>query len=213
MSEQQVPSWIVSIVAGARNPHNWLASAEELKRGSDLLRATWMEEAQSMHQRFQAYMAGEFDRPWEPWVGGPAMTLAAFALENALKGLMIAERPELVQPSVEQPEILFDPQVRTHDLVQLATRAGVQLSSEERTLLARLSEFAEWAGRYRFPVRAGDAAPRPGAEAGGSSFTSDWFPTLDELFERLRGDLFAAGSRIDRERGAAAAAQSDQQPD
>jgi hypothetical protein len=56
-----------------------------------------------MHERFQAYMAGELDRPWEPWVGAPAMTLAAFGIENLLKGLMIAAEPSLVQPRATKP--------------------------------------------------------------------------------------------------------------
>jgi hypothetical protein len=79
----------------------------------------------------------------------------------------------------------------------------MQLSHDETDLLGRLGEFALWAGRYRFPVRAREAAPRPGAEGGGSSFTSDWFPTLDSLFDRLHEDLFQAGVRADRPREAA----------
>lgn len=58
------------MAAGARNPHNWLASADELKRASDLLRATWLSELENHRERFAAYMAGELDAPWEPWVGG-----------------------------------------------------------------------------------------------------------------------------------------------
>jgi hypothetical protein len=197
------PSWLESIVAGARNPHNWLGSAEELKRASDLLRETWLDEAKSMQERFQAYMAGELVRPWEPWVGAPAMTLAAFAIENLLKGLMIAAEPSLVQPRAAAPEILFDRRIQTHKLLELATSAKVQLSREETDLLARLSEFASWAGRYRFPVQARAAAPRPGVEGGGSSFTSEWFSTLDGLVDRLHEDLFQAGVRADRDREAA----------
>jgi hypothetical protein len=54
--------------------------------------------------------------------------------------------------------------------------------------------------RYPFPIDAMESAPREGAESGGSSFTSDWFVTLDALFERLRTDLADAGVRVDRER-------------
>lgn len=194
------PSWTESVVAGARNPHNWLGAAEELKRASDLLRQTWLDELHGMRERFAAYMAGELDHPWEPWVGAPAMTLAAFAIENLMKGLMIAAEPGLIQPDKERPEVLLHKRLRSHDLVALAQRAGVDLSEDERLLLHRLSEFAQWAGRYRFGRMASHSAPRPGVEGGGSSFSSDWFPTLDTLFQRLHGDLFAAGARIDRER-------------
>ncbi|HYZ77947.1 MAG TPA: hypothetical protein VE596_11300 [Gaiellaceae bacterium] len=200
MNDAEIPEWLGGIVAGARNPHNWHSSAEELKRASDLLRSTWFAEVLSQHERFQAYMAGELARPWEPWVGGPAMTLAAFAIENVLKGLLIASNPALVQPSMDQPEILFGAAIRSHNLLRLADDAGVDLSHEEKTLLERLTEFAQWAGRYRFPVRARDAAPRPGAEGGGSSFTSDWFPTLDAFFTRLLDDLEDAGRQLDRQR-------------
>jgi len=209
LGEQHDLGWFTSAAEGARNPGNWLASAEELKRASDLLRATWLDELQTTRERFQAFTAGELDRPWEPSVGAPAMTLAAFAIENALKGLMIAARPELVQPDADRPETLFHERVKTHDLVRLATRAEVDLSSEEKKLLERLTEFAKWAGRYRFPVHAADAAPRPGVAGGGSSFRSEWFPTLDALFERLYKELFEAAMRHDREREASASGQDE----
>src|SRR5206468_11565478 len=109
----------------------WLGVAESLKRASDLLRATWLEELQGMHERFQRYMRGDIATPWEPWVGAPAMTLAAFAIENLLKGLMIAADPGLVQPNAERPEELLDRRLQTHKLTALADRAGIQLSPEE----------------------------------------------------------------------------------
>jgi hypothetical protein len=204
--DRDAATWIDSITAGARNPHNWLAAGEELKRGSDLLRTVWLDELTDRSERFEAYMRGEVDRPWEPWVGAPAMTLAAFAIENLLKGIMVAADPALIQPDQDAPEILLGRQLRTHDLCALARRARVDISEEEMSLLERLTEFAQWAGRYRFPLRARAAAPRPGSERGGSSFTSDWFPTLDALFERLHSDLlFEAGRRADRAKEAATA--------
>ena len=75
------------------------------------------------------------------------MTLAAFALENVLKGLMIAADQSLIQPRASAPEILFDKRVQTHDLLKLADHARVVLSEEERTVLERLRAYPGRSGR------------------------------------------------------------------
>jgi hypothetical protein len=188
------PSWFDSVAEGAANPTNWLVTAEQLKRGSDLLRDIWLKEARGMSDRFQSYMAGEVASAWEPWVGAPAMTLAAFALENLLKGLAIASDPSLIRNG--SPEQLLARRLQIHDLVRLAALAAVQLSSDEETLLERVTEFGLWAGRYPFPLDPMASAPRPGAEGGGASFASDWFDPLDALFERLRDQLALAAARV-----------------
>lgn len=128
------------------------------------------------------------------------MTLAAFAVENVLKGLMIARNQNLIQPRIDRPEELLDRKLKTHSLADLASFANVEPSADEEALLGRLTEFVLWAGRYPFPLRALETAPRPGAETGGSSFTSDWFPTLDALFSRLRDELFELGRQLDAAR-------------
>lgn len=194
------PSWIDSVAAGAANAGNWLATADQLKRGSDLLRTIWLTELRESHSRLHSYMAGEVESLWQPWVGGPAMTLAALALENLLKGLAIAANPGLVRPHESRPEQLFDKRLTTHDLERLTSLAGFAVSTEEQRLLRRLTEFVKWAGRYPFPLNAMDSAPRDGAESGGSSFTSEWFDPLDVLFERLRNALTEAAIRADRAR-------------
>jgi hypothetical protein len=170
-----------------------------------LLRTIWLEELRGMSERFREYMNGTVDSPWEPWVGAPAMTLAAFAIENLLKGLVIAADPTLIQPSEARPEQLLHERLRTHELSRLASHADVALSTGEQALLVRLTEFVRWAGRYPFPVDAMESAPREGAEEGGVTFTSDWFDTLDALFQRLRGELAEAAVRKDRDRTSAAA--------
>jgi hypothetical protein len=76
----------------------------------------------------------------------PAQLLYAFAIENALKGLLVARDPELA--GAEE----LSKRVKTHDLVTLAGRAEFTLNVQEVPVLEALSHIAKWAGRY--PVAA-----------------------------------------------------------
>jgi hypothetical protein len=145
-----------------------------------------------MRAGFMAYMAGERDEPWEPWIGAPAMTLAAFAIENLLKGLAITKDPTLVQPTPSDPDELLDQALRTHRLRRLAELARTAVSDAEQELLETLTDFVRWAGRYPFPLRAKDSAPRPGAEGGGTVVSGAWGPAIDALSSRLRTELLEA---------------------
>jgi hypothetical protein len=66
----------------------------------------------------------------------------AYALENLLKGLIIANQPDLIS------EEKLDKTIKLHDLVKLSDRAGLTLSAEEEQVLQMLSEIAVWSGRY-----------------------------------------------------------------
>ena len=79
------------------------------------------------------------------------MLLMAFALENAIKGVIVA-RGGL---SVDDKGKLSWPKqcgLRTgHELVPLASAAGLENSESEQSLLERLSEYSVWAGKYSIP--------------------------------------------------------------
>lgn len=68
---------------------------------------------------------------------GPFALLAGLAIENMLKGAV-----QEVTPRAERQL------VQGHDLIKLAKRLGLSLSSEESDLLERLTRFVKWAGRY-----------------------------------------------------------------
>lgn len=71
-----------------------------------------------------------------------AEMLLAFALENALKGLIIASDPSAVGKRK------LDRRLTSHDLTILADRAGFSLHVTEQEIAKSLSLIAIWAGRY-----------------------------------------------------------------
>jgi hypothetical protein len=79
------------------------------------------------------------------------MLLMAFALENALKGIIVA-RGGL---SVNAAGKLSWPKQRGlrtgHELVPLAAAACLENSEAEQSFLERLSEYSVWAGKYSIP--------------------------------------------------------------
>jgi hypothetical protein len=114
----------------------------------------------------------------------PALMLSGMALENLLKSYMFRQG----QPAASGGKL--ERTLRTHNLTELAARAGFTVTSEEEDLLARLTAFIVWAGRY--PLATSSAAHAPFSPSGTAQGT---FPkpsskgtdraTFDALFARL----------------------------
>ncbi len=77
----------------------------------------------------------------------PAQLLYAVALENVLKGLILARNPGLMD------ENRLSRVVSSHDLVDLAQKVNIAMAQLEIQVLSALSELVEWAGRYPLPLR------------------------------------------------------------
>ena len=95
----------------------------------------------------------------DPAVGVAALMLTGYAVENAIKAFLIFKRPELcaTEQAPKWPG-------GGHDLARLFDEGGVAISTEERQVLDRLSEFVVWRGRYTMPkgraaLKAGRALP------------------------------------------------------
>ena len=87
------------------------------------------------------------------------MMLLAFAVENLLKGIILAREPLRVGPTK-----LKKWEGGGHDLTQLAKVAKVEVTSDEEMLLLNLSVYAEWMGRYPCPLNHDDRLPRTAGE-------------------------------------------------
>jgi hypothetical protein len=114
-------------------------------------------------------------------VGASCMMLTGFALENAIKGVLLKRWPELGKKG-RMPRWPGG----GHDLPRLFEEAGVSVSEGERDVLQRLTEFVMWRGRYTLPQRMKDMSilSRPD----GSTPMSD-YQIAGELFTRLCGLL------------------------
>lgn len=94
-------------------------------------------------------------------------------------------------------------QLLGHDLVKLVESTELSIDSKERYLLAQLTGFLTWAGRYPIPVDAKSLAPKivarvdqrlPQIElAAGTHMGVDDRRIIDQLVKRLEGLLTDQG--------------------
>lgn len=178
--------WVQSGAKTARNPVAWLGSAHRLKRAASVLRAQWKADLLELYRQMPS---GKFPES----VGGPMMLLGAFAIENLVKGLLIARDPNAVAGRSDMPEQLVHGASARHLSVQLCEEAGVSLSGSEEDAVRRLEIFLMWAGRYPVPKDARKLGERhttsePDLE-GAASFSEIELDVIDQLFARLRDEL------------------------
>ena len=111
--------------------------------------------------------------------------LAGFAIENLLKGQLIARRVHLDENGKFK--------LGTHDLRQLASDAGYALNKAENQLLERIQEFTVWTARYPVPLDSDAMRPRPTPDGNFAPRTyhqlgAEW-PAVRAFFERFKNDL------------------------
>jgi hypothetical protein len=180
-------SWQDGVVQGARNPNNWLGQAQRLKRSADLLLKRWlaltpqrlMTQAELMqHPGDDSALVRHVELYEESMACAMSgAMLLAFAIENYLKGILVARDPSMVKP----PPHLFD---WNHRLGPLADRCAVALEEQERDLLNRLTTFTMWGGRYPAPKVVFDAKPDKSG-TGPVSWSSEYLPITQSLIARL----------------------------
>jgi hypothetical protein len=128
-----------------REPATWRSSALELKRAADAVAIQW---AQDLDPTTRANPTAV-----PPNLGPPYMLLAAFAVENLAKAILIKRDPNLFPLTVPSKGGL-----KTHNLVDLVDRVGGTWTGADLTLVRRLAQFAEWSGRYPTPTAPGELA-------------------------------------------------------
>lgn len=115
-----------------------------------------------------------------------AFMLAAFAVENLLKGIWVKRMAS------ESPLNEDDKRIRkifeTHDLSKLAGKAGIRCDASRLELLERLSTELLWGGRYSRPKTPEHFFPsipgKPDQVKMRHFHPSDW-KTLERLYNEL----------------------------
>jgi len=124
-------------------PSEWLTVAEELKNAADLLLVHFHEgkTAGATHGTSKEF----YNVVDKPTLSRPWFLLVAFALENAIKGALLTQRPELISGGKLHPPL------GSHKLTELVKQLNdFPLSKNEERLL----KIAEVAGPYwaRYPI-------------------------------------------------------------
>jgi hypothetical protein len=139
----------------AQHPRNWLSSAERLH---DAAEAILNDQLSKEAPYFKAYRVAREEAVAEAYLEGkdagvaevkavppnypPAQLLYAYAIENVLKGLIIANAPQLVDGQK------LNTALTSHDLIKLSEKAQFPVHVKERPVLEALSQLSVWAGRY-----------------------------------------------------------------
>jgi hypothetical protein len=130
----------------------WFSSAERQMEAAEIIFRDQAPVRQA-HEKAVSIAAKEAEINGQADIGSPepnyrtAEMSVAYALENLLKGPIIAIQPQLISDKK-----LDNGTIRTHDLVELCGHACLELSAEEKRVLQTLTEISVWAGRY--PVAA-----------------------------------------------------------
>jgi hypothetical protein len=152
-----------SIYKASQAPAAWLLSAERLR---DAAEAILRHEQQFEIPYFRAYddatklavgiaysegnASGHAEIACPPPNYPPAQLLYAYAIENVLKGLIVANDPGLADGE------RLNRTLQSHDLAKLAQTASFEVHVQERPVLDALSELSVWAGRYPVAIRRTD---------------------------------------------------------
>ena len=100
---------------------------------------------------YRANLDGESNELLSDYYQSTYFMLIAYAVENLLKAAIIREKSFEYKRKFHET-LKFPKELRSHDLVKLARKAHLNISSEEEDLLRRLTRSATWYGRYPVPL-------------------------------------------------------------
>jgi hypothetical protein len=159
-----------TIFKAAQSPVGWLLSAENLREAAEAIIAR---EDQLLVPYLRAHDAATKEAMVIAYSQGndaghaeinarapnypPAQMLYAFAIENVLKGLIVANDPDVINGDK------LNAALKDHDLAALAKKAAFDVHVQEVPVLKALSELAVWAGRYPVAIYARDFVSAPNA--------------------------------------------------
>ena len=131
--------------AGALSSTAWLTSASRLKHAADILFDRYEVERSAVGTRDAPIDLAEMS------LGLTATLIYGFAMENALKAVAVKKSPALAQGGN-----LRKWPSDGHDQSALASMIGLSLTAAQEELLASLTAFVRWAGRYPVPKKPSD---------------------------------------------------------
>jgi hypothetical protein len=129
----------------AQSPEAWRRTAIGLKRSADIIWEQWF-------GIFSRLEGGRIAKATPQEVGDVYLLLPSFlllsglAFENALKGLLISNKPSIVESKIQ-----WKVGSGGHDLGELFKSNGFIPTSDEEEFLDALTQAVLWAGRYPVP--------------------------------------------------------------
>ncbi|MFZ2386036.1 MAG: hypothetical protein WBE75_07555 [Candidatus Omnitrophota bacterium] len=145
----------------AQNPMAWLTLGCRLKRAADIMFRisckALKKENKSMVESIEKGTFGvgehkltarEIKVRLDCGLNKVYFLLLGFAFENIFKGILISKNKNYIDISKG-----IDKNLKTHNLVQISEKCGINLNQEERLSLERLTKEIQWQGRYPVPLK------------------------------------------------------------
>ena len=182
--------WMRSAEGAAKNPEAWGFTALRLKRAADALRDVVEDDFKQLERGTHGGFRAWVEQPPRIPVSPVFMMVAGMAIECLVKGIWVASDPAgfLQDPRQSKSKAILRKEVAAdHELEVYFCRAGLasDLNEGVKHLLARLSVFVTWAGRYPISKSADHMRPtQPGADPPATMYAVD-FALFDSLFEGL----------------------------
>lgn len=109
----------------------------------------------------------------------PIFLLYGFALENALKALIVSRDATLIDPNRISKKLL------KHDLVELAQLAEIKLSTHEKSTLEWCSHVTVWGGRYQVPREVSQLGTFLVLDHAVGAHVNRAIQTVEDVFDRV----------------------------
>jgi hypothetical protein len=156
-------------------PDGWLEYADELKDTAEVL---WQQREDSMRLEADLTLDG-FPVQDAKYIGysRPYILLSGFALENLIKGLLVAKNPTLVSSGTLNRDL------KSHNLVTLASMVNwIKLTKKEMSVLKIAQEALPYWGRYPIPLNLNEIRKEVPLNA-------DYRDTFVKMYDRLSKQL------------------------
>lgn len=136
-------------------PDSWLSYAEELEEAAEAL---WADSDNGLLVEGDTQLDGSFVVKKSSAHSRSYILLASLALENVLKGLIIASNAELISSG------RLDKTLQSHKLLDLAKKVdGLILSKDEKHILLVCQDAIPYWGRYPIPLEYKGLKPKAAA--------------------------------------------------
>ena len=183
------------VFKAAQSPQLWLLSASRLRDGAEaILEKELKYELPYIRAHKQAFGQATANAYSDRNDAGTAEIKArvpnypvaemlyGYALENLLKGIIVANDPLLISDEK------FNAKLKSHDLIQLSKTCEFALNPQEIHVAKALSKLTEWAGRYPVALRQNEFAAGIPSRDELLDYGSQ-HPTMRMLFNRCYSEL------------------------
>lgn len=169
------PNWSYDLQG---SPLFWIPKAEELHRMVELGFSTWRGDVEKIREIASGSV------PASTSIGPPTLSvsffLAALAIENLLKAILVRQKPESIRDGKFRGEV-----ISSHELLKIANEASISLNPDEQDFCELASEAIATFGRYQLGKNMGESPTKVKVK-------STAFAVYERLYQRLINDIKAS---------------------